>query len=142
MLTKEDLIQVLERSEDWYIVVSVKDNQAIVEYSNKEMKRNCPGHCAVHAFEDQNNLFSCAAFKKLVPTILAVSKTKQKVHIPEYKFNCIHAENFKFVDLQIYANNGHVVICARDLSPIVYNLRTSIALLNSKYDTLLSGKNR
>lgn len=140
MLTKEDLIQVLERSEDWYMVVEVKDSKVLVQYSNNRMKTNCLGQCAVHALEESNELNQCHAFYELIPLIIEVSKTKTKKHISEYKFKCLHREDFKFVDLQIYPNNGHIVICARDLSPIIYNIRTATAQLNSKLDELINKK--
>lgn len=142
MLTQEELVQVLENSEDWYIIIKVESGGLIVKYTNKQMHAQCPGECAIHAFSNEcDNLENCAAFKPLVPIIRKVHETRQRTNIPQYEFKCIHRLDFKFVDLQIYRNNGHVVLCARDLSPNIYNLRTAAANLSKRLDYLLENSN-
>ncbi len=136
MLTQQQLFEVLERSADWYLVLQLKDDKLITCYANQIMRTNCQGTCLENALTFGENFSSCPAFSKLYDTAITVAKTKTSVHIPEFIFTC-HNSSPKFLDLQVYTNNGHVVICGRDLEPVLYNLRKSTALLNEKLDEML-----
>lgn len=136
MLNKEDLYQILERSVDWYLVLKPVDGKLITCYANKVMRDNCTRVCAEAALEIGHEFSSCPAFSNLTKLIWQVVNTKDIVHQPEYKFVC-HQAIPKYLDLQIYTNNGHIIICGRDLEPILYTLRISTAQLNEQLDTLI-----
>ena len=134
MNTREkDLLGILENSVDWYLVLKIQDKDAIIEYVNKVMRDSCPTHHLI----DGQSLSICPEFSKLFGTVLQVAKTKERVNFPQYVIP--YNDNVtKILDLQVYANNGNVVICGRDLEPVIYEFRANTALLNHKLEKLLA----
>ena len=139
MIKTEELIQILEKSMDWYLVLAVDTNTNTITtiYSNHAMMENCGSVCSTQPLNPLSIFDNCGAFAPLKDTILQVYQTKKSVHIPEYIFGCVNKEEQKVLDLQIYTNNGHVVLCGRDLSPIYQNIRTEAARLVQQMDQLI-----
>jgi hypothetical protein len=129
---KENLIGILENSVDWYLVLKIVSQQNIeLVYANKVARENCSYLTA------GSNILSCADFSSLFGSILQVAQTRERMNFPQYVVKNGDGV-LKVLDLQIYANNGNVIVCGRDLEPIIYEFRANTALLNHKLEKLLA----
>jgi hypothetical protein len=138
---EKELLGILENSIDWYLVLDIHPDETItVNYVNKIMFMNCEHVCANSFIKTGMNFRNCVGFNNLVDTVLQVYKTKERVNFPQYFFKCEHngtIKKAKILDLQIYPNNGNIVICGRDLEPMIYEFRANVALLSHKLTALL-----
>lgn len=133
-LDKDALLQILERSQDWYIVVKVENEDIRLMYANQLVKENCV-ECAEYSVHPLLN--SCTPFVSLVKVIKQVAQTRERVDIAGFLFK---SKPNKILDLQIYSDNGHVIVCGRDVALTMSNLRANLIMMNAKLDTMLEGK--
>lgn len=129
------LVQVLDQSLDWYLLFKVVDNQIEVIYRNKPVRDKIATRkeCVItsHCFE----------FSDLQKEILEVYETKIEKNIPYYVLSCSCIPETIYFNVQIYRNNGHVVLCARDLTKMLTENVKELTKASKRLDGLLHKDN-
>lgn len=128
------LIQILDDSLDWYILFHVKDDEIGVIYRNRKVRDKIKN---LECVFKEGGFQHCHEFFDLKDQILEAYRGQKEISIPNYILNCGCQEESRYFNIQIYRNNGHVVLCARDMTDILTENAKSLRVATSKLDGLI-----